>query len=94
MFNDFQKNSLLNSFKNKITKDGFIVIVNQESRSAVKNKKAALSNLLNLLQKALIPKKKRKKVKLPKALNEKRLANKKRNSEKKGMRKKVNSGIF
>ena len=89
LFNDRQKRWIFEKLKNRISKEGFLIVVNQESRSAVKNKKAALDHLLNLLTTALTPQKVRKKVKVPRSIKEKRLTNKKRNSEKKELRKKI-----
>ncbi len=89
LFSDAQKALLFEKLKNRISKDGYLVITSQTSRSALKNKKAALVNLLNLLTTALTPKKVRKKVRMPRAVKERRLANKKRHSEKKEMRRKV-----
>ncbi len=89
MFDNKQKGLIAEKLKNRISKEGYLVVINQATRSAEKNKKAALAHLLNLLTIALTPKKVRKKVKLPRAIKEKRLANKKRNSEKKEMRRKI-----
>ncbi|MFK7983087.1 MAG: alternative ribosome rescue aminoacyl-tRNA hydrolase ArfB [Saprospiraceae bacterium] len=89
LFNEQQKALLFEKLKNRISKEGYLVISSQVSRSAQKNKKAALAQLLNLLVVALTPQKVRKKVKLPRGIKEKRLANKKRNSEKKELRRKV-----
>jgi len=89
LFNDRQKIRIIEKLKNRISKEGFLIVVNQTSRSAEKNKKAALAHLLNLLTVALTPPKIRKKVKVPRSVKMKRLANKKRNSEKKELRKKI-----
>ena len=89
LFKEQQKAQIIEKLKNRISKEGFLIVINQGSRSAEKNKKAALNHLLNLLTTALTPKKVRKKVKLPRAIKERRLANKKRNSEKKESRRKV-----
>lgn len=88
LFTDPQKNTLQEKLKNRINKAGYLVVVNQNSRSAESNKKTAISNLLNLIQLALKPKKVRKKLRVPKSVIQKRLTNKKRNSEKKQLRKK------
>lgn len=89
LFNDRQKRWIFEKLKNKISKEGFLIVVNQASRSAVQNKKAALAQLLNLLTTALTPQKVRKKVKVPRSVKEKRLTKKKHNSEKKELRKKI-----
>lgn len=61
LFNDLQKTRIIEKLKNRISKEGFLIVVNQESRSAEKNKKAALAHLLNLLTIALTPPKNQKK---------------------------------
>lgn len=88
LFNEKQKAVIADKLGNRISNEGFLVVVCQDSRSAVKNKKAALVKLLNLLQVALTPKKVRKKLRIPRSVKERRLSEKKRISEKKEMRKK------
>ena len=88
IFSEEQKEIILFKLGNRISKEGQLIIVNQTSRSALKNRKQALALLLQLLQKALTPQKKRKKLRTPRKVKEKRLENKKRNSEKKALRKK------
>ena len=87
LFSDLQKEILSQKLGNRTNKEGEVVIVNQETRSALKNKKRAVKLLEELIVKALTPKKKRKKTKISAADNEKRLAAKKRKSEVKAMRK-------
>ncbi len=89
IFDASQKERLHEKLKNRINKEGFILLVNQESRSAETNKKTALKNLLLLLQKTFEPKKVRKKLKVPRSVKEKRLENKRRNGEKKEFRRKL-----
>lgn len=88
LFTEIEKQIILEKLANKITNEGFLVISSQESRSAQKNKLMALKRLLNILQGALTPQKKRKKKGIPRAVKEKRLSDKKRNAEKKELRKK------
>lgn len=89
LFDDQEKEKLYDKLKNRINKEGCLILVNQESRSAETNKKAALKNLINLIQKAFEPKKIRKKLKVPRSVKEKRLENKRRVAEKKEFRKKI-----
>lgn len=86
LFDDNQKQIIVEKLGNRITKEGFLVVVCQDTRSAEKNKKAALEKLLNLIRVALTPKKIRKKLRVPRSVNEKRLTEKKRNAEKKESR--------
>lgn len=89
LLSESQKEIILDKLRNRISKEGYLIIVNQASRSAFTNQKNALALLLTLLQNALMPKKVRKKRKVPKQVKEKRLENKKRISAKKALRKTV-----
>jgi len=86
LFDEHQKQIISEKLGNRISKEGFLVVVCQDTRSAEKNKKAALEKLLNLIKVALTPKKIRKKLRVPRSVNEKRLTAKKRNAEKKEFR--------
>jgi len=88
-FGDLQKEILLEKLGNRINKEGVLIIVNQESRSAETNKKTALKSLINLIHKAFETQKVRKKKKVPRSVKEKRLENKRRTAEKKAFRKKT-----
>ncbi len=88
LFDEFQKQIISEKLGNRISNEGFLVVVCQDTRSAEKNKKAALEKLLNLLKVALTPQKIRKKRRVPRAIKEKRLSDKKRNAEKKELRRK------
>lgn len=88
LFDVVQKEQLHEKLKNRINKDGFLLLVNQESRSAETNKKTALKNLINLIQKVFEPQKIRKKLKVPRSVKERRLEDKRRNAEKKEFRRK------
>ena len=89
LLDDAEKARVLKRLENRITKDGILILSNQESRSQLANKEAVLNDLFELLEKAIKPPKKRKKVKQLVADREKRLAMKKRHGEKKAARKKV-----
>lgn len=86
LFDEQQKQLITEKLGNRISKEGFLVVVCQDTRSAEKNKKAALEKLLNLIKVALTPKKIRKKLRVSKSAKEKRLSDKRRNAEKKEMR--------
>ena len=72
---------------NKLTKDGLLIVSSQKSRSQLANKEAAIATFVFLIEEAIKPPKKRKKVKPLTANREKRLANKKLQGEKKALRK-------
>ncbi len=73
----------------RISQEGILRVVCQSTRSQLKNKRIAIEKFLDLLEKALIIPKKRKKAKIPKKIKEARLKSKKRQSEKKATRKKI-----
>ena len=82
-----QKIVILEKLKNRITNDGFLAIKCDETRSQLKNKGIVLNRFLKLIEDALKPIKKRKPTSRSKASVEKRLRNKKVQSDKKKDRK-------
>ncbi|MCK4651131.1 aminoacyl-tRNA hydrolase [Candidatus Babeliales bacterium] len=88
VLNDIQKKYVLQNLKNRLTKDGDLVISNSESRSQQQNKENALKNLAQIIRQALHVPKKRIKTKVPKKEKEKRLQEKKFQSQIKKMRSK------
>jgi ribosome-associated protein len=83
-----EKTILLQKLKNKINKDGELIIVSQEDRSQYKNKEAAIEKFLHMLKKALTPVKKRRPSRPTRASKERRLEGKKLVSIKKTQRRK------
>lgn len=73
--------------KNKLSENGDLIIICQTSRSQLGNKETAIEKFYKLINKSLIPPKPRIKTRPSAASAEKRLADKKRNSEKKERRK-------
>lgn len=88
VLNDEQKERLLNSLKNRWTKDLVIMLQCDESRSQHKNKAIVTRRFLDLIKEGLYVPKKRKPTKIPKAVIAKRLKNKSTQSVKKTNRKK------
>ena len=88
LLTDDQRPLVLKNLAKRITKDGVLIVSNQSSRSQVSNKEKALEHMFDLLEKAMVPPKKRKKVKPLTAEREKRLKAKKRKGEIKAGRKK------
>lgn len=84
-----EKELVRKRLKNRINKDGYLVVSCQETRSQRKNKELAIELLIDLLRKAAKPPKKRRLAKQLKADPEKRLARKKLHSRKKELRKRV-----
>lgn len=82
-----EKATLTEKLSNRITKDGFIMVECDETRSQLKNKELCIQRLFLLLENGLKKDKKRIATKIPKAIIKKRLNDKKLNSEKKENRK-------
>jgi len=83
-----EKMILYQNLANKITKNGLLRMSSQVKRSQVWNKRIVIQRFVNMVQHALKPQKKRIPTKTPKAVNEKRLKNKRVKSDIKQMRKK------
>ncbi|ARV09995.1 aminoacyl-tRNA hydrolase [Winogradskyella sp. PC-19] len=86
-FNEEEKNRLREFLQNRLTKSGILILSCGETRSQLKNKNRVTKRFYELLEEGLKEEKERKPTKIPKAVKRKRLANKKRNSEKKANRK-------
>lgn len=82
-FSDEEKALITEKLKNKINSEGFLQINSQESRSQLDNIESATKKMLELVEKALIIPKFRKKTKPTKASQQKRLNQKKQQAEKK-----------
>ena len=83
-----QKRNLYQRLESKINSESEIVISSQTHRSQSRNRKEAEERLLELLQKALRPVKKRIVTKISKAKKETRLKEKRKRSEVKSSRRK------
>ena len=86
-----EKEIILKKLENKINKDGELILVSQSERSQLANKEKVVEKFYALLRKTLTPQKKRKPTKQTKASKEKRLQSKKIKSEKKSLRKSINT---
>jgi len=84
-----EKNKVWEVLSSQVNKDGFLKIQNSSTRSQLKNRQLVTKRFIELITKALQPKKRRKKTKPTAQMNEKRLKSKKLHSEKKNYRKKV-----
>ena len=73
----------------KLTEDGNLIIVSQVHRSQIQNRQVALDKLISLLQQAAKKPKRRKKTRPSRASVEKRLRNKRLQSEKKKSRRNI-----
>lgn len=89
LLNDDEKEHVKAKLKNKINAQGELVVTAQRSRSQLQNKGAAVEKFYTMLEKALKPRKKRKPTKPSRASIEKRLTEKRIQSEKKSLRGKI-----
>ena len=87
VFSEIEKQKLVEFFKNRLNKDGVLVLACDESRSQFRNKAIVTRRLLELIEEGLKEEKKRIRTKIPKAAKRKRLKRKRINSEKKANRK-------
>lgn len=88
LFSLEEKELLTEKLKNKINKEGYLMVRSSESRSQLENKEIAFEKLKALVAKSLIVPKKRKPTKVPKSVVEKRLDSKKIEGLKKQLRRK------
>ena len=86
-FTDEEKALIQDKLAKKINKDGYLAIKSSETRSQLENKLIAQKKMEELVAKSLIKPKKRKATKIPKAVKEKRLDSKKKEGQKKELRK-------
>lgn len=74
-------------FTSRINSKGVLILSCDETRSQLRNKKTVTERFIEELKKSLIEEKERIPTKIPKAVKQKRLKNKRSNSEKKANRK-------
>ncbi len=87
--NDKEKYRLQEELKNRINKDGVLIVSSQATRSQALNRSKVWKKFQRLVKSALRPKKKRKAVGSLQANPRKRLESKRKQAEKKQARKKV-----
>ena len=88
IFTQEEKELIIHKLENRINKEGYLLVRCSETRSQLENKQIATEKMLELVEKSLIKPKKRKPTKISKAIKEARLQSKKKESEKKQMRRK------
>jgi ribosome-associated protein len=86
---DYYKEKLLQIKDSRITKEGIVIIKAQKFRTQESNRNDALSRLQNIIKKAVIVQRKRKKTKPTRGSIEKRLEHKKKQAKLKGARGKI-----
>ena len=91
LFDDEEKARVLVKLASAVTDDGYLQLNCDEQRSQLQNKQLVVERAINMLEKALIAAKLRKKTKPSKVAVEKRLEDKRRNSLKKSERGKLDA---
>jgi ribosome-associated protein len=94
LVNDEQKSLLIEKLANRITSEGFLLVKSQVERSQLGNKQRVIKKMNHLIEQALVKKRSRIATKVPKAVKERILQNKKTRSEIKQTRKKFRSTDF
>jgi len=94
VLNDEQKVLISERLKNRLTKEGILRISSQKTRSAQRNKKETIEIFLAIINTALYQEKTRKKKEVSPAAHQKRLADKKKQAQKKQHRQFVASQDF
>jgi len=81
-----EKRRTRQKLKNRLTREGKILVQVQDERSQARNVSLAVSRLADLILKAARPRKKRRKTTVPAGAREERLASKKKQTQKKRLR--------
>ena len=89
-----QKRILKEKLQNKITTEGYLLVKSQAERSQLGNKQIVIKKMLHLVEQALLKKKARIAVKVPKAVKEAILKNKKQKAVVKEQRRKLRPGDY
>jgi len=94
LINEQQKNLIKQHLANRITADGFLLVKSQSQRTQLGNKEEVIKKMNVVVNKAIQPKKFRIATKIPKAIKEDILKNKKQKSLIKEGRKKLRRGDY
>lgn len=89
LLTDEERNVLEEKLANKLTTDGELVLTHQTERTQLANKEKVMLKFYRLIEKAFEPTKPRKATKPSKASIEERIAGKKRKSDVKASRKRI-----
>ncbi len=89
---DEEKALVLEKLSHLISGDGFLIATNQTERSQLANKEKVTAKLIGWIEKALRPRKKRKPTRIPEGVKQARTEAKKRRSETKSGRQRVQPG--
>lgn len=86
LYSPEEQQLILSKLRNRISKEGLLIVKSTETRSQLENKIIATEKLLTLVRQSLIKPIPRRKVKISRAMKEKRMDEKRRSSEKKQAR--------
>lgn len=86
LFNEADKELMLNKLQNRLNKDGLLQVISEEERSQYLNKERTVDKLLGIITKALHRPKIRKASKISKAAHAKRMDEKRMQAVKKQLR--------
>lgn len=89
LFTEEEKQRITEKLATRITADGWLLVKSQTERTQLANKQQVVQKMSLLITKALLVPKKRKPTRIPKAVKEKRLDNKKKKGETKAGRQKI-----
>jgi len=85
-----EKELLLTKISTKLTQENILILTSEEDRSQLKNKEVVIKKFLKVIENGLKIPKERKETKIPRAVKEKRLQEKKSTASIKENRKKPN----
>ncbi|MBS1730608.1 MAG: aminoacyl-tRNA hydrolase [Bacteroidetes bacterium] len=88
-FTEEQKEMIYSKLRNKITRDGFLLVKSQNFRTQLANKEAVIDKMNDLIYHAIMVKKARIATKPSNAASEKRIMHKKKQSNLKYQRKRI-----
>jgi len=94
LLTDAQKAQVAQKLANRITAEGYLLVKSQAGRSQLGNKQDVVSKMNELVNLALVKKKARIATKIPKAIKERILENKKQKSSIKQNRRRLRPGEF
>ena len=94
LFTDEQKQLIKERLQNRITDEGFLLVKSQSERTQLGNKEAVIKKMIQLLTTSLIKRKIRKPTQPTKASKEKRIESKKKTTQNKQQRKKINKNDY
>lgn len=94
LFTDEQKQLIKERLQNRITDEGFLLVKSQSERTQLGNKQAVIKKMIQLLTTSLIKRKIRRPTQPTKASKEKRIESKKKNTQNKEQRRKINKNDY